>query len=297
MKKITFLAIAMIFSIATQAQDTSFESSEGYTLGEIDGQSTWVVNPDYSYFVTVSDEQASEGAYALKLGLDDQSAIPDGNIAGPTYDVSGSIDSNADSMEFAVDIYAADATVGEIDYFINDSQGNTTTRVAIFNGEINIIAPSGGQLAIVASTSIANQTFANLKINLNFVDNEIIYYVDDTVLYTGTFWGGTSVGSLGFLTAGDSEYFVDNITYSDMLSTKDFETVSFSHYTQNNQLVMNSDSQIGNVAIFNILGQQVISENVNSTSGNIDLNALSSGVYLTKVSVNNETKSFKFVKK
>jgi hypothetical protein len=59
-------------------------------------------------------------------------------------------------------------------------------------------------------------------------------------------------------------------------------------------LNVNSQEILSNIQIHNILGQQVLNENLNNKSINIDLSTISSGVYIVNVEGNNsKTKTFK----
>lgn len=53
---------------------------------------------------------------------------------------------------------------------------------------------------------------------------------------------------------------------------------------------------ISNVAIFNLVGQQVLSKTVNATESSIDMSNLAQGTYLVKVTVDNQIKMIKVVK-
>lgn len=53
---------------------------------------------------------------------------------------------------------------------------------------------------------------------------------------------------------------------------------------------------ISDVALFNLLGQNVLFQKANSTENQIDMTALSSGTYLVKVYTNNQVKTLKVVK-
>lgn len=71
---------------------------------------------------------------------------------------------------------------------------------------------------------------------------------------------------------------------------------AFSQYVQNDVLNVESNTQIQSITLFNILGQQIASQKVNDTKGNVSLSQLNSGVYLAKVQMDGQTKTFKFVK-
>jgi len=83
----------------------------------------------------------------------------------------------------------------------------------------------------------------------------------------------------------------------DDLNIEQFEEVSFSHYLNNNLLNVESNSSIKNINIYNILGQQVISQKVNSNDTQVNIAPFKSGVYLVQVEIEGQSKSFKIVKK
>ena len=61
-------------------------------------------------------------------------------------------------------------------------------------------------------------------------------------------------------------------------------------------LTLKSESLINNVAIYNLLGQQVITQNLETLSTDLDVSSLSSGTYVMKVTIGSETGSYKFIK-
>lgn len=77
---------------------------------------------------------------------------------------------------------------------------------------------------------------------------------------------------------------------------EDFATEAFTQYVQAGSLNVESNTQIEAITLFNILGQQVASQKVNDTKGNVSLSNLNSGVYLAKVQMDGQVKTFKFVK-
>jgi trimeric autotransporter adhesin len=56
-------------------------------------------------------------------------------------------------------------------------------------------------------------------------------------------------------------------------------------------------SDLTNVSVYNMLGQQVLNKKVSATSTNIDMSGLNSGTYLVKVEANNASKTIKVFKK
>ena len=69
------------------------------------------------------------------------------------------------------------------------------------------------------------------------------------------------------------------------------------HYNTNEQLTIESASQLETVNLYSILGTQVHTQKLNNRTANINISQLQAGVYLAQVQVEGKTKTFKFVKK
>lgn len=91
----------------------------------------------------------------------------------------------------------------------------------------------------------------------------------------------------------------DFLITSSTLGVDDFETTSFKHYynTENNILTLKSSNRpIDAIEIFNLLGQKVVSEKLSQTNETIDLSNIVDGIYLARVTIDNATKTIKFLK-
>ncbi|MCG2431455.1 T9SS type A sorting domain-containing protein [Aequorivita xiaoshiensis] len=53
---------------------------------------------------------------------------------------------------------------------------------------------------------------------------------------------------------------------------------------------------MNNIALYNMLGQQVVSQKLNNTNESVNISELQSGVYIATVSIDGASKSFKIVK-
>jgi hypothetical protein len=82
------------------------------------------------------------------------------------------------------------------------------------------------------------------------------------------------------------------------LGTNDFDLGSFSANPNptSGSLNISAQSTIKSVAIYNLLGKQVMNLDINKTSESIDVSNLSSGIYLIKYTVNNTVGTAKFIK-
>lgn len=298
--KTNLLFIAAIFYAGmVHAQNTSFEAEEGYSLGEINGQNGWEVSSLFSNMFMVSDSQASEGEYAMRLGIDETGWIPAGSIVGPTRDISDDVPESPDSYEVSADLYftSTETPQSEIDFYVYGAAGTEAmpgSIMALANGFVRIIELA--DLTTAVEVEVSNDVFTNLSVQFDFVNQQTLYYVNGDLVYTGGIHLSKVTG-YGFLTTGRTVGYVDNITTTEPnLGILDIDQNPFSHYVSQNQLILKSPSRMDNLEIYNLGGQQVISESLNSTNGNIEIGSLSPGVYLAKLSFQGETKSFKFIR-
>jgi hypothetical protein len=86
--------------------------------------------------------------------------------------------------------------------------------------------------------------------------------------------------------------------YDASLSSGSFDNANFSAYPNPVKDVLNVSytSEISSVKIINMLGQEVISKNINATSSQIDMSQLSAGTYIVNVTVGDTIKTLKVVK-
>lgn len=90
-----------------------------------------------------------------------------------------------------------------------------------------------------------------------------------------------------------------SIVCSQNLSTEDFAGVNKLKAYPNpvkDFLNLSYSQDISEVAIFNLLGQQLFSKKINATESQINMSNLSKGTYLVKVTVDNEVKTIKIIK-
>ena len=83
-----------------------------------------------------------------------------------------------------------------------------------------------------------------------------------------------------------------------ILATSDNDIEGFSYYPNpaNNVINLSAQDNIERVAVYNILGQKVIDQNINATSSQLDVTNLTTGTYLMEVSVDGKTATYKIVK-
>ncbi|MFC6095183.1 T9SS type A sorting domain-containing protein [Flavobacterium qiangtangense] len=86
--------------------------------------------------------------------------------------------------------------------------------------------------------------------------------------------------------------------YANALGTDSFEFSKLSAYPNpvKNVLNLSYSQDISDVAVFNLLGQQVLAKKVNAAESQIDMSNLTQGTYLVKVTVENQVKTIKVIK-
>ena len=97
-------------------------------------------------------------------------------------------------------------------------------------------------------------------------------------------------------TGGASDVVFDNC---EQLGSNDAIIEGFAFYPNpaENTINLTADQNIDNVALYNVLGQKVISQNVNARNGQVNVASLAAGAYFMKVSVNGQVGTYKVIKR
>lgn len=89
----------------------------------------------------------------------------------------------------------------------------------------------------------------------------------------------------------------DNVSIDgETLSVGSFENNNLTHFYKAGQLSIQSSFNLDNVSLFNTLGQEVLSQKLNTGEANVNVSSLSTGLYIAKVTSGDQVKTFKFVK-
>ena len=86
--------------------------------------------------------------------------------------------------------------------------------------------------------------------------------------------------------------------YDASLSSGSFDNANFSAYPNPVKDVLNVSysTEISSIRVINMIGQEVISKNINATSTQVDMSQLSAGTYIVNVTVGDSVKTLKVVK-
>lgn len=146
----------------------------------------------------------------------------------------------------------------------NFNSGDTIADLIVVGENLQWYLDAAGQSPIPPSTVLVGDT---------------IYYVSQTP-------------------TGECESEVLAITAQENLGVSGFDKANFSYYPNpvNNILTLKYTQNITAVNVFNLLGQNVLTKNVNSNIGDIDISTLSSGTYLVRVISDNDVTTIKVIK-
>lgn len=89
---------------------------------------------------------------------------------------------------------------------------------------------------------------------------------------------------------------IDDVLVSGVLAVGTNEFKGFQYSVANNTLNLSSSIKMNSIALYNMLGQQVVSQKLNNTNESVNISELQSGVYIATISIDGASKSFKIVK-
>jgi len=310
MKKNYFLAILFAFAmviVPVNAQDID-DDMESYTVGQPifqDHWTDWGCGGGAGCAIMSTDAQAQSGG---KSGL-----IPNDGTTDAVLDLGNKIfgewflsfymyvPSGAEAywnLQGEVPIGAGEWIVGNI--FFNQDLA-TPGEGLIDNsalGAVTFTFPHDAWFPVVMSWDI----------NSGISAATWAMYVDSTeVIPAGTaFTDGaatvpTSLGGIDFFSITTSnEYYIDDVFYIDeiFIGIEDLNSKGFSATPNpvNDVLYLNANEEITSVALFNVLGQKVFQNEINSLDSSIDMTGYQKGIYILKTKIDGTEGSVKIIK-
>lgn len=150
-----------------------------------------------------------------------------------------------------------------------------------WDGRLSVYTGSCGEFTCYGTKDSAGTNGTELVV---ITDSELgtVYYMN--------------IGYWGADDAAEGLTFVSVVTSA--LGIGGNEVKNFTAYPNPVKDVLNlsSGQNISNVAVFNLLGQQVITKSINASQSQLDMSALSAGTYLVKVTADDAVKTIKVVK-
>ena len=307
-KTTTFLALLIAFGFGLNAQNISFESSEGYTLGDINGQDNWgVTGDDAGGFIKnqhIVEGEATDGLNSLKLVQETEfPGQPDPHV-GAFYTYPTPISN--ESSSFSADIYISDqgfTSFRSIMALVNVQEMKYHTYVDFFyNGDINVFSKGGPTGILWEATGATWEIRTWFNIRIETFGNAVIFYKDDVKIYEGMLLNPGPIEQVRFVHDNYAGFMhIDNFRTNEIaVSTPNIRTEpEFTHFYNKftQALTLRSlNASFDNISIYNVMGQNVINKGQAQNNATIDMSALTDGVYIVKFNVGNVTKTFKVVK-
>lgn len=312
MKKITLLFVAMLLSIATYSQQTiSFESAEGYTLGDINAQNGWISTPTGETTnienQLVTNEQASDGSNSLKLVQEIAFPVQSSPVVGAFYNYATAVPETSAtfSADMYIDTFNSTDTSNYIFGLVNVTGGSFITYVMFtFEGDIAALVDDGtGTNTVTLEDTLADWTpltWFNVRMELNAGALEI--FIDNVSIYQGLVaTPNLGIEQVRFAHNNATGFaYVDNFRTNDEdLSVSEFAPNTFSHFYNTDLKTLNLNSTntiLSSVEIFDVLGKRVLNNTLNGNEASVDVSSFKDGIYLAKVSTETGVKTVKFVK-
>mgnify|MGYP003147612552 CR=1 FL=1 len=287
MKKITLLFAAVLASMAMTAQTT--EISEGFedvaglsgydfvNVGDAPGTNTWG-QPDGTVFESFDGDP---GHYvANNFNSAGGSVINDFMIL-PAFTLN-----NGDYMTFYTRTVDASGFPDRLEVRIN---------------------PDGSEVFPVDETDVGSWTQLLTEIN-PALDNG--GYPEDWTQFTSTITDLTGPTDIRFAfrywvtdagPSGANSNFIgiDRVEVISGVLGVDTQVFSnFNYYVDaNNRLNITNGVAMDNVALYNVLGQEIMNRAISTTNEVVDMASLTSGVYMVRVQIGGSSQTFKVVKK
>jgi hypothetical protein len=171
--------------------------------------------------------------------------------------------------------------------------------VTAFSGTAQLAMGSDDSVKVAMSTD-NGVTWTEIK-NFTSVDN----ITNTSQDYQYTFNATTNKVKFAFIgTDGtiddiqDFNFYIDNVVLENTLSTTAFDTNVFTAYPNpvKDKLNIRYTENITDVAVFNLLGQQLFTKQINATQGQVDMSNLTSGTYLVRVTSGEKVQTLKVIK-
>ncbi|KNB61898.1 Por secretion system C-terminal sorting domain-containing protein [Chryseobacterium piscicola] len=293
MDKKLLLIFAITLSLFAFSQNISFETSEGYTLGNLPGQQGW------SRWGGVTTSSAKVINTTASIGSN--SVTVTSNSSGTSGGVTKSI-SGFTKTEYSFDYKISAVGSSEYHMVVQDLDDNIV-------GGFNIEPSQGGLLVyngviddgVATSVNISANTWYNFKLIANLATHTVTYYLNNILLGSQPISNSVmGFNVLNFVYDNEGSGFtMDNIKIlnADLLSTSE------NNYNDKIDVYPNPTSDFINIKIkevvksieiFDLSGKLILKDV--SGKKEISISHLQNGSYILKVNTKESAYTKKFIK-
>ena len=279
MKKKLLLLCAVFISTFTFAQTVVYEENfdnnndiPNWTLYDEDGDGN-----DWEPVQYVDSVQDPVGTPLLRSLSFDPSTQPQPSPLTPdNYAVTPAIDlSNASgtiTLEWAISAAVADFADENYTVYVTDAGNSVADLNAAsisFNEVVTDNGPGGLENPYTKTLDISNLAGSSsvyVAFRHHNVTNQFSIEIDDV-----------------------------SIT-AENLSSDEFALSKFEFFINNDKLSISANQSFDQINIFDLSGKQIINKELSSNDESISIDSLTNGLYLAKVQIGDQNKTFKFIK-
>lgn len=306
MKKIYLFALSLLCFYGVAQQTISFESSEGYQLGNIDGQNGWTVTETSDGPLTnqvISDTYAKSGMYSFKNAHVSQYQDQWYPIFGIAKSFTPALDYKTTTISY--DFFAPEQGGSDFEFAvfsINEEEEVFDTILAVGfenRGYIYLYPEVNFGGFMYANPHWSPNTWYNMKIE--FSEDKIQYFIDDFLIYESPNNAKLNIDGINFLHnnfGGDAYY--DNIKINNRTLAIENVNASVAKIYPNPvvdllHILLPQGEMLERIEVYAISGERIFSA---KTEKVVNLENLKSGIYLVKArNTNGKVYTSKIVKR
>lgn len=305
MKSLYFIAAALFCNTVSAQNQISFETSEGYQLGDLNGQNSWVVTNDgEGGFITnqvITNEKFSVGTQSYKNAYEPQYEPQFLPIIGAEKSFVQPVAYQNATVMFDVLVTEDDASNFEMAvYGISaDSEFYPVFDLAFdYTGTLKVVTSVDYDMQDTGFAWQPNQWYS-IKVEIS--SSEIKYFVNNAPIYTTSNFTQINLVGLNFLHdnyGGDA--YIDNINvFARDLAVNNVTKGNVALYPNpvksNLNFSLPNAEKIAKIAVHNIAGQTILNQELSQNT--INLENLKAGVYfVTVTNTKGISYSSKFIK-
>lgn len=308
MKKILLSGMVVLGSLLSAQQLISFETSEGFVAGNIDGQQGWTTtstgagNPNIAGQL-VTAEQYSDGVQSLKITNEPIYGVQQNPVVGAFKAITSPLDATNFTVSFDVRVNLQ-SNNGSDFVFRGINTASTPASVVYY---INFSYDGVIKVADMPATGLVN-TSANwsadtwYRVKIVGTTNGVEYYLNNTLIHTAAHLSAsTQLNRIDFVHDNyNGDGYIDRIAINNEAALSVKETVgndtAIAIYPNptTDMLYISSDEKVSGVAIFDMTGRRM---NADLKENQVNVNHLEKGNYIITVSTKKGKVSKKFIKK
>ena len=305
MKKIYFIAATLVCTTIAAQQTISFESAEGYTLGDINTQNGWTVTESSDGPLTnqiVTDEVAKNGTHSFKNAHVPQYSDQWFPIFGAEKTITPASDFHNTTISY--DFYSPTQLGADFEFALYSI--NQATQ------EYDIVLALGfenrGFIYIYPELNFGGFTYADQKwqtntwynVRIEIKEETIKFFLDNELMLDVPNSGQVNIDGMNFLHnnfGGDAYY--DNIKVNEgVLAVNAVKKGKMSVYPNPVKDMLHvqlpATEKVAGIAVHNLVGQKISAVD---SAGEINVQNLKAGTYvITVTDTKGVSYSSKFVK-